>query len=145
MFAKFASKFKGASARIAGKTDLLEAVAAAAAWIAAADGDISDSEIDTAMGALTSHEVLSAAFSVQVIEATMDKMIKRANAGRAGRSGLKKEIQDICGNESYTKDDLELVFCVAIDVADDDGIDDDERKVLDKIGDMLGLKVSDYE
>lgn len=129
--------------RMKGRTDLLEAVTAGAALITAADGDIDDKEIEATMIAVKSNPALTGAFKTSEIEKSIDTMLARAQGGRAGRSGLYKEIRDIADAE---KEDRELVLLTAMDIADADGNTcDPEQKVIDKIASELSLKVADYD
>ena len=141
MFGLLKKKLEGGAQRLNGNTDLLEAIAAACALVAAADGDISDQELDTAINAVAANSTLSAAFDARTINAVMDKMLAQANTGRMGKRSLMKEVEDVAG-----KPDSEMVLLIALDIADSDGnIDADERAVLDKIAATLSLKVSDFE
>jgi tellurite resistance protein TerB len=142
MFKGLKAKLGGSAKRISGRTDLLEAICAASALVAAADGDVADSEIDAAIKSVTSNEALSTAFSNTEITGCIEKMLDRANGGRVGRRALMKEIEDV----TASPEEGEIVLLTALDIADADGtIDDDERKVLDNIATVFGLKVSSYE
>lgn len=143
MFAKFAEKLSGFKNRLAGKTDLLEGIAAASALVAAADGKIDDSEVDSVLKALSNHKVLSEAFPTSTIERVADTMISRANQGRAGALGLYREIEEV--NAKSGVDDREMLLVIAIDVSEADGeIDAKEREVLAKIATKLGLNINSY-
>ncbi|MEM7602858.1 MAG: TerB family tellurite resistance protein [Verrucomicrobiota bacterium] len=142
MFKNIQAKLMGGAKRMSGRTDMLEAVCAACAWTAAADGSIDDSEIDQSVKAVTSNETLNTAFGAREIEGCMERMIDRANGGRMGIRGLQKEIEDIKSNA----EDAEMVLLAAMDVADADGnMDDDEVKVLEKIAKLLGLNFANYD
>jgi len=139
MFAKMAEKLAGGAKRMQGRTDLLEAVCASAALVAAADGDIDDSEIEAALKAVKANENLRLAFKETEIGICMDKMLDRANGGRVGRMNLMKEIGEI------PEADGEMVLLAALDIAEADGdIDDDEMKVIAKIAGVFGLKAEAY-
>lgn len=139
MLPKIKSLLGDKAKKFAGKTDFLEAVCAAAALLAAADGDISDNEIDKAMAAVKSNASLAGAFDARSIEATMTTMISRAN-NRVGKNGLRNEIGDI----KKDFDMAETVLLAALDVADDGGIGDAEMAELRKIADLLGLDLNKY-
>jgi tellurite resistance protein TerB len=140
MLPKFKDLLKGSANRLSGQTDVLEAVAAASALVAYADGDASDDEIGATITAIKANEVLNTAFSGAQIEAAINRMLDRAAGGRVGRQGLLKECADIAGSEN-----AELALLAALDVAEADGnIDDDETKALEKVADKLGLKLSTY-
>ena len=141
MFAKLKEKLAGGAQRLAGRTDLLEAVCASCALVAAADGTIEDSEVAQIGQSLSNHPVLSAAFSPREIEAVIYKMLARAQGGRACRAGLYKEIEE--AKAKSTADDLEMIVLVALDVADADGdLGDDEKAVVEKIGKTLGVSTA---
>jgi tellurite resistance protein len=143
MLSMFKDKLSANKNRMNGNTDLLEAVCAAAALVAAADGDIDDSEVEATVGAVKANHVLADAFKAREVETCINKMLDRAGGGRTGRMGLYKEIRDVAGKE---KEDRELVLLTALDIADADGnLDDAEKKVLDKIAGELSLKIADYD
>lgn len=141
MFAALKSKLTGGVNKYSGRKDFLEAVCAASALVAAADGDVSDAEVDQTIKAITSNANLSAAFRTQEIERTADAMLNRAKGGRVGRSGLYKEIEDV----SSDHDMAETVLLSALDVADQGGIDDKEKAVLGTIAQKLGLNLANYD
>lgn len=132
----FGNKVKDSINKYAGKTDFLEALCASSALVAAADGDISDSEVEATTKIVVNNPMISGAFPRAQIEKTIDQMLRRAEGGRSGRAGLLKEIEDILQDQ----DMAESVLLAAIDVADaEGGIDDAEWKVLEKIGQMAHL------
>lgn len=141
MFAKLKEKLSGSVNKYSGRKDFLEAVCAASALIAAADGDVSDAEVDQTVKAITANAQLSAAFKTAEIERTADAMLKRAQGGRVGRAGLYKEIEDIKADHDMG----ETVLLSALDVADHGGIDAKEREVLAKIASTLGLNLANYD
>jgi tellurite resistance protein TerB len=139
MFAKMKEKLAGGAKRMQGRTDLLEAICAACALVAAADGDVDDAELEATVKAVTANENLRVAFKPNEIEACIDKMLQRASGGRVGRMNLMKELDDI------PQDDGEMVLLSALDIAEADGnIDDDEMVVIEKIAGKFGLKASTY-
>lgn len=139
MFAKMKEKLAGGAKRMQGRTDLLEAVCAASALVAAADGDVSDEELEATVKAVTANETLRVAFKPAEIEACIDKMLNRANGGRVGRMNLMKELDDI------PQEDGEMVLLSALDIAEADGnIDNDEIAVIEKIAGKFGLKAASY-
>lgn len=140
MFAALKQKLTGSVAKFSGRKDFLEAVCAASALVAFADGSASDEEIDGTIKSITSNAQLSGSFSTREIETTAERMLQRAQGGRVGRSGLYKEIEDI---ESDT-DMAETVLLTALDVADNGGIDDKEKAVLAEIAKRLSLNLTDY-
>lgn len=140
MFAALKSKLTGTVAKFSGRKDFLEAVCAASALVAYADGDASDDEIDAAIKSITSNPQLSGSFSVREIETTAETMLGRAKGGRVGRNGLYKEIEDIKANTEMS----ETVLLTALDVADNGGIDDKEKAVLAEVAKRMSLNLSQY-
>lgn len=143
MFGKFKELVGGGAKRMTGRTDLLEATAAAVALVASADGEIEDSEVEVGVERLLTHTTLSAAFKQTEIEAVANKMLNRAKQGLTGRVGLKKEVEQATAKS--TSDDLEMILCIAIDVARADGeIEPQEVKVLGDIANILRLDLRSY-
>lgn len=142
MFGLFKGKATAVAQRFSGNTDYLEGICAAAALIAAADGDIEDEEIAATQKAVASNKNLSAAFDTRLIEQTMDTMLNRAAGGRVGKQGLWKEISEIAKNP----DMAEAVLLTALDVADSDGqVEPQEKIVLDRLAKELGLNLANYQ
>ena len=142
MFKGLKEKLSGGAKRMSGRTDLLEAVCAAAALVAAADGEIDDAEVDATAQAVTANETLNTAFSAREIEGSIQRMLDRANGGRVGKMGLYKEIEDVAGSA----EEGEIVLLTAMDIADADGdVSPEEKTVLEKIAGKLGLKLADYD
>ncbi len=139
MLAMFKSLVGDKAKKFSGKTDFLEAVCAASALVATADGDLDDNELVAAVAAVKSNAALSGAFDARAIETTMDKMCIRA-VGRVGKAGLLKEIEDIKADHDMG----ETVLLVALDVADSGGISAEEKAVLAKIASTVGLDLAKY-
>ncbi len=139
MLAMFKSLVGDKAKKFSGKTDFLEAVCAASALVATADGDLDDNELVAAVAAVKSNAALSGAFDARAIETTMDKMCSRA-VGRVGKAGLLKEIEDIKADHDMG----ETVLLVALDVADSGGISNEEKAVLAKIASTVGLDLAKY-
>ncbi|WP_299933698.1 TerB family tellurite resistance protein [uncultured Pelagimonas sp.] len=142
MFFKKAKKaLEEKSNRLQGRTDLLEAVCAAAALVANADNDISDAEVDATVKAVKANTALAGAFSPSDIDKNINTALTTAGGGRVGQRQLMKEIEDISGDA----DDGEIIILTALDIAEADGdICDDEMKVLKKIGDAVGQNVENF-
>lgn len=134
MFGFLKSKAKDSVQKFSGQTDFLEAVCAAAALIAAADGEIEDSEITATKKAVLANKALSAGFDNRVIEQTIDKMLDRAGGGRVGRAGLWTEIEEAASKPEMA----EAIVCTALDVSESDGqIEPQEQAVLDRLAKTL--------
>ncbi len=142
MFGKLKSRFQGSVAKLSGRKDYLEAVCAAAALVAAADGDIEDEEIAATITVVLANPTLSGAFSSGEIEATADAMFKRAKSGVAGKMGLYKELDDISGEAEMA----EAVYATALDIANADGeVEPQEKVVLDKLSKRLKVDPSKFD
>ena len=142
MFGKLKNKLGKAARKFDGRIDFLEAVCASCALVAAADGEVSDEEVKATINAIKANAVLAEGFKQKIIEQTADKMLKRAQSGRTGRLGLYKEIEDIDANEEMA----EVVYLAALDIAESDGaIEGEEKNVLDKIAQRLGVNPANLE
>ena len=142
MLAKFKEMLAGNVNKFSGRKDFLEAVCASCALVAAADGSIDDSEVAQTIKVIASNPSLSSAFSSREIEGTAEQMLNRAGAGRTGRMGLYREIEDIASDVEM----CETVYLAALDVADADGsVSDEEKAVLHKIATSLKLDPKKYD
>jgi tellurite resistance protein len=138
---KMKEKLSGALTKYNGNKDFLEAVCAASALVASCDGEVTDVEIQTATKTVASSPSLSTAFKPAVIEKCIDTMLKRASAGRTGRMGLYKEIDDVRSNG----DMAETVYLTALDIAEADGnVGNEEKKTLAEIAKRLGVNEKNY-
>ena len=129
-----------AANRFSGKTDLLEAVCAGAALVAYADGNCSDDEVATALSSVKDHPGLSAAFDDRTIENTLETIFGRAKNSRISRAGLYKEIEDVANNA----ESADVVMMAVLDVADNNGIEEQEMAVLRTIASKLRVNLSNY-
>lgn len=137
IFGKMTEKFSGGAKRMSGKTDLLEAACAVTCLVGASDGDFSDDEMATALDRLTTHDILSKAFTTTQIEQAFDKQVRRIKQGPSGRLGLRREVEEAKSKSSH--DDLEMIFVIGVDVAAADGdVGDKEMSALRQIGVSLG-------
>lgn len=132
-------KVMGAIKKFSGRQDFLEAVCAASALVAAADGNISADEIKASIKAVQANAALSASFKSGAIEKCMDVMLKRAESGRVGRLGLFKEIDEVSADSEMSN----VVYLAALDIAEADGkIEASEQKVLTEIAKHLNVSES---
>lgn len=123
--------------------DYLEAVCAAAALVANADGEIEDAERSKVGRILQAHPVLGKMYQPNVIEQTVDTMFKRAKDA-SGRQSLARELDDIKGRDGGQM--AEDVYLVALDVAHADGeVEPEEEAVLKKIASRLGVDTSKFD
>ena len=140
MFGKiFGKKAEAAVQKFSGRTDFLEAVCAAAALIAAADGEIEDSEVKATIKAVRANKSLATGFDQTAIETTINKMLERAAGGRVGRMGLWEEIREIAKDAELAQG----VVLAALDVAEGDGeIEPAEKAVLDRLAKELSVDLT---
>ncbi len=99
--------------------DFLEAVCASVALVAAADGDIEETERQKATRLIINHPDLSRLYKQTDIEQTLDAMFKRAKEA-SGRQQLAREIDDIKSRPNAAKM-AEDVYLIALDIAGADG------------------------
>lgn len=146
----FGKKKDGLVARIAGgvkreisaeysqNKDFLEAVCAAVALVAIADGDIEESEKRSAISIVTSHPTLGKLYQHNEIEDCLTRMFSQAKTG-TGRASLGRELADVKGKPNSPQM-CEDVYLVAADIAAADGdTDEKETAVLAKIAGFLGV------
>lgn len=140
MFGKlFGKKAEAAVQKFSGRTDFLEAVCAAAALIAAADGEIEDSEVKATVKAVKANKSLAGGFDQAAIEACVNKMLDRAGGGRVGRMGLWEEISEVSKDAELAQ----AVVLTALDVAEGDGeIEPEEKVVLEKLAKTLSVDLN---
>ncbi len=124
--------------------DFLEAVCAAAALVAAADGDIEESERRKVVSIVQNHPTLSKLYQSNIIEQTADTMFKRAKE-TSGRQLLARELDDIKSrpNGSQMAEDA---YLIALDIANADGeLEPAEEAVLKKLAARLGVDASKFD
>lgn len=123
--------------------DYLEAVCAAAALVAMADGEIEDSERSKVVRVLGNHQTLGKMYQQNVIEQTAETMFKRAR-DFSGRQALARELDDIKGRDAGAM--CEDVYLIALDVAHADGeLEAAEADVLKKIASRLGVDPARFD
>lgn len=148
MFGALKKAFKAGAAEVQAdysqNKDYLEAVAAAAALVAYADGDLEQSEKEKTTRIITNHPTLSKFYKQNDIEATVETMFRRAKDG-SGRQQLARELDDIKGRPDG-RQMAEDVFLIAKDVSMADGeCEPEEEVVLKKIAARLGVDPSQFE
>lgn len=127
--------------KFSGRTDFLEAVCAASALIAAADGEVEEKELTATTKAIAANRALSDNFDAREIELTAAKMLDRAAGGRVGRIGLWREVEEAAKDA----DMAEAIFATALDVSESDGeTEPAEQAVLDKLAKTLKVDASKF-
>jgi len=119
---------------------LMEAIVGACILVAAADGEISKSELEKIDQLIRSNKNLEH-FGAE-ITVTLGRFTEQLNAGfRVGRMNIMREIGDIKDNPL----DAEEVFVNMLTIAEADGeIEAGELKVLGEVGRLLGLRLADF-
>lgn len=142
MFGKlFGKQAEAAVQKMSCRTDFLEAVCAAAALIAVADGEIEDSEVKAAVKAVKANKLLNNGFDQNTIEACINKMLERAVGGRVGRTGLWDEIREISKDADLAQ--AQAVVLTALDVAEGDGeIKPAEKVVLERLAKEMSVDLN---
>lgn len=118
--------------------DYLEAVCAASALVAMADGELEEVEKNKVIALLTNHSTLGKMYDRATVENTADAMFKRAKDA-SGRQSLARELDDIKGRPDGAQM-AEDVYLIAVDVSAADGeVEPEEKVVLEKIANRLGV------
>ncbi len=124
--------------------DFLEACCAACALVAAADGDIEDSERQKATRLITNHAALSKIYKQQEIETTLEMMFRRAKDA-SGRAQLARELDDLKGRPNG-RTMAEDVYLLAVDVSMADGEQEPQEKVvLDKLAKRMDVDTTKFD
>jgi len=120
--------------------DLMEAIVGGCLLVAAADGSIEQPELDKLDKLLRSNANLSH-FGPEITQ-TITRFKEQLEAGfRVGKNKILEEMHDIKNNQ---KEAVE-VFVNMITLAEADGdIAPEEKKVLEEVGRLLGLRYEDY-
>jgi len=140
LFAKGSDKLSASVKKMDGRLDALQAVCAAGAYIAGAEGGVDEGEAAALLNVCKTNELLSAAFSADQIEQVATSMLLKANGGFSGKLGLKKELMDI----AHDKEMGAVVLAAAVDVAAADGsVGAKEYKALEEVSGFIGVKLSD--
>jgi tellurite resistance protein len=124
-----------------GDTSFLEAAAAAAANVIAADGTVEDNEIDSAIKGILSNGTLSHSYTPSQIENALTEALNHAKT-RAGRMANQRRIEAMAAKPADMKQD---VFLIAADTTDGNslhGLGDAEKAALKRIADCLGVDMN---
>jgi len=132
----FKGKAKDAINQFSGNKDFLEGLCAAAALVAAADGNIDDSEVDQAIKVIQANSAVSAGFGAHEIELCFGKMAPKTQT-RSGKMELKREITEVLDRDKTGGMGMAIVLA-ALDVADSGGISDQETAILKELAVLCG-------
>lgn len=142
MLGMFKRKKREASAAIAVLTNrnLMEAVVWGSFYVAAADGTIDDDEMKK-LEKLISNTPELKGFGAELGN-TMDLAEKSFTEGgsRILRQRAEKELTDL----AHSPEEAATVLNIMLTIADQDGISDDEMKILEKSAKIMGLNLKDY-
>lgn len=142
MLGMFKRKKREAQAAVAVMTnrDLMQAVVYGAFYVAAADGTIDDAEMKK-LEKLISNTPELKGFGAELGN-TMDLAEKSFTEGgqRILRQRAEKELADL----AHSPDEAATVLNIMLTIADEDGIGDEEMKVLEKSAKIMGLNLKDY-
>lgn len=140
----FGAGAKEIKAEYSENKDFLEAVLAASALVAAADGDIEETERRKVISVVSNHATLSKLYASNVIEATAETMFKRAKDA-SGRNQLARELDDV-KNRPGGQQMAEDAYLIALDIAGADGeLEPAEVEVLKKIAARLNVDTSKFD
>lgn len=121
--------------------DFLEAVCAAAALVAAADGDIEDAEVGAVMRLVKGNDKLAAIYKDHEISEVSSAMLAQAKT-ISGKQQLARQLDDIKGQPQMCED----VYLIASDIAMADGeLEEEEKVVLQKIAKRLNVDPSKFD
>ena len=128
-------------ARYSENKDFLEAVCAATALVAAADGEIEDSERGAVQRLIGGNEKISSIYKPHEITECAEKMLVLAKT-HSGKQALARQLDDIKGNATMCED----AYLVALDIAYADGeLEPAEEGVLKKIASRLNVDASKFD
>jgi tellurite resistance protein TerB len=147
MLGIFGKKFKKASAEATAamsknvNRDLMQAVVYGAIFIAAADGDLAESELKKTEKLIANNPLLKG-FGAELSD-TIDRAEADFKDGgrRILRQNAEKELSDL----KHSPEEAKTVMNIMLTIADEGGIDDAERKALEQAAKWLGLNLKDFE
>lgn len=140
----FGAGAKEIKAEYSENKDFLEAVLAASALVAAADGDIEETERRKVISVVSNHATLSKLYASNVIESTADTMFKRAKDA-SGRNQLARELDDV-KNRPGGQQMAEDAYLITLDIAGADGeLEPAEVEVLKKIAARLNVDTTKFD
>ena len=132
---------KEIQARYSQNKDFLEAVCAGVALVAAADGEIEDSERGAILRLVGGNETIKAIYKPHEISECAERMLDKATT-MSGKQQLARELSDIKGNTQMCED----VYLIANDIAYADGeLEEPEKVVLAKIAKMLNVNADAFQ
>jgi len=139
LFGKKSGQARAAVAKLANR-DLMEAVVYGAIYVAAADGDLEDSELSKIETILSNNPAL------QGFGAELSNTIDRAKTDfKSGARILRQNAEKELGDLAHSPQEALTVLNVMLTVAEADGeIEDSELKALERSAKLLGLNLKDH-
>lgn len=138
----FAAGAKELSKEYGNSPIFLKGVCASCALVAWADGSLEKSEKDAAISVISNHSELSKLYDRPTIERTLAAALDHGTTA-TGKQELARDLDAIKAAGGSMADD---VYLVAVDVAGADGnVADQEKEVLKKIANRLGVDPSKFE
>lgn len=129
----FSSLLKGTATdaynKVAGNSDALEGMCSACAWTASAGGGIDPTEEDKAITVIV--KKIGHVFQESAIEREFHKRAQQTK-DRSGRSELRTQIEEAVRRDSDGSIGKSISL-LAMDVADEGGISDEEKVILKQI------------
>lgn len=121
-------------------TSLAKAVVAAGVYVAAADGNIAEDEIETLKGIIANKESLKV-FQPESSQWVDDNALLISRSAYTGKLELLRQIAAVKSDKA----EAENVLMVTLDVAFADGeMSDKEKAAVEKVAETLGLRLGDY-
>lgn len=139
LFGKKAGQARASVAKLANR-DLMEAVVYGAIYVAAADGDLEDSELSKIETILSNNPAL------QGFGAELSNTIDRAKTDfKSGARILRQNAEKELGDLAHSPSEALTVLNVMLTVAEADGeIEESELKALERSAKLLGLNLKDH-
>ncbi|MBN3966280.1 tellurite resistance TerB family protein [Pseudomonas gregormendelii] len=139
LFGKKAGQARASVAKLANR-DLMEAVVYGAIYVAAADGDLEDSELSKIETILSNNPAL------QGFGAELSNTIDRAKTDfKSGARILRQNAEKELGDLAHSPSEALTVLNVMLTVAEADGeIEESEMKALERSAKLLGLNLKDH-
>lgn len=138
----FGSMFKNAAkdafTKVSGQKDVLEAMCAACALTAAAEGGIDPAEEDKAIVVI--QKKLGATFSEAEIEREFKKRSEQTRT-RSGKADLRTEIEQVTRRDNDGAIGRSIIY-LCLDVADEGGISPAEKAVMVQLSSICNV---DYD
>ncbi|MDI3357014.1 TerB family tellurite resistance protein [Pseudomonas sp. UYIF39] len=139
LFGKKAGQARASVAKLANR-DLMEAVVYGAIYVAAADGDLEDSELSKIETILSNNPAL------QGFGAELSNTIDRAKTDfKSGARILRQNAEKELGDLAHSPSEALTVLNVMLTVAEANGeIKESELKALERSAKLLGLNLKDH-